>query len=188
MAAPRASGCTWERVWGPGNQKVQECEPVSSLYRRLHPFDPSLGPRGRCLSAAMKTKPVSHKTENTYRVSEGTWAGNRGSLLPRPWDLLWAGLLALQCSGPSVSHLPGGSDKRGRPSWYSKHGVGKEGWTADFAHALWGLACLGILFSTELNSLSQTDCLGAVLTRSFILKDRIGGGPAGGGKWFPATG
>lgn len=46
---------------------MQECEPVSSPYRRLHPFDPSLGPRGRCLSAAMKTKPVSHKTENTYR-------------------------------------------------------------------------------------------------------------------------
>lgn len=52
---------------------VQVCEPVSLPCRRLHPFYPSLGPRGPCSSAAMKTKPVSHKTENTYRVSEGTW-------------------------------------------------------------------------------------------------------------------
>lgn len=36
---------------------------------------------GCCVSATMKTKPVSHKTENTHRVSEGAWARRRESLV-----------------------------------------------------------------------------------------------------------
>lgn len=43
---------------------------------------------GCCVSATMKTKPVSHKTENTYRVSEGAWTRSRESLVSQTWDWL----------------------------------------------------------------------------------------------------
>ena len=63
----------------------------------------------------------------------------------------------------------------------SKYGMGKEASTADFAHVLWRLAWLRLLFRPELNSVSQTNCLG-ILSCSFILEDRMGDGPVGGGE------
>lgn len=90
------SGCSPPPIWRrPGSQAARDKDSEhlgipECIFPLLTvgcvPWTLSWVLLGRCPFAAMKTKPVSHKTKNTHRVSERSWAGHHGSLLPRPWS------------------------------------------------------------------------------------------------------
>lgn len=145
MAAPRGSRRTWKRVWVRGNRSASLWASFPSL-----PSVASLLPFLRSSRALLL---CSHEDKARFPQDREHVPGERGNLAVR---LALSGIPELQCSGLSVIHRPRSSG-RVSVSWYSKHGMGKEAWTADFAYDLCVLACLRLLFGPGLNSVPQTN-------------------------------